>query len=236
MALPNVDWQHLKVCYDNYSNILKAKADTLKKEKQKLLIRLDDWYQQELPATINKRTMKYIKHDELCKLMQWKLTRGKFRPRLTELVKSNDAQNVESVSKKAFSELPDVMTAVKTLTTLKAVGPATASAILAAVLPEKVPFMADESMLYALPGRPKLYTIPYFLDYMKAVNDMRKLLKKSDCDASQRNWSSHQIELALWASSTALALDLQIGMPVQKQNVLDDPSFDASPKKKKKRI
>ncbi|XP_014775329.1 uncharacterized protein LOC106872751 [Octopus bimaculoides] len=232
MASLNIDLQHLQQCFLNYSNILKAKADTLNKEKKKILIELDDWYQNKLPAAINERQTKCIKHDELCKLMQWKLTRGKFRPRLTELVKSNEAEQVECVSSRAFKQLPDVITAMKTLTTLKAVGPATASAILAAVLPEKVPFMADESMIYALPNRPKMYTIPYFTDYMNAVSNIRKMFAKSDSKTIQTKWSAHQVELALWASSVASSLHFQVDVSLSNENTNRE---DGSPEKKKKK-
>ena len=56
--------------------------------------------------------------------------RGKFRPRLTELVKENSADKVKELTTSAFSQLPkNVRKAVEILKTLKAVGPATASGI-----------------------------------------------------------------------------------------------------------
>lgn len=55
--------------------------------------------------------------------------RGKFRPRLTELVQQNDPAEVEKVTQDAIAALPNLETAVKTLTRLKAVGPATASGL-----------------------------------------------------------------------------------------------------------
>lgn len=53
--------------------------------------------------------------------------RGKFRPRLTELVQTNSKEEVKSASIKAFKALPDISAAISALTVLKAVGPATAS-------------------------------------------------------------------------------------------------------------
>lgn len=55
------------------------------------------------------------------------LQRGKFRPRLTEMVKENEEEDVRAVTQKAFSQMPNLETALQTLTKLKAVGPATAS-------------------------------------------------------------------------------------------------------------
>lgn len=51
---------------------------------------------------------------------------------------------MESASKRAFASLPDLSKAVSELTVLKGVGPATASAVLAAYAPELAPFMSDE--------------------------------------------------------------------------------------------
>lgn len=59
-------------------------------------------------------------------------------------VSSLDEALVESASMKAFQSLPDVSKAISELTVLKGVGPATASAILAAYAPDVAPFMSDE--------------------------------------------------------------------------------------------
>lgn len=66
------------------------------------------------------------------------------RPRLLEYVSSLDGTLVKSASQKAFQSLPDISKAVSELTVLKGVGPATASAILAAYAPDIAPFMSDE--------------------------------------------------------------------------------------------
>lgn len=57
---------------------------------------------------------------------------------------SLDENLVESASAKAFAALPDLSKAVSELTVLKGVGPATASAVLAAYAPDVAPFMSDE--------------------------------------------------------------------------------------------
>lgn len=66
------------------------------------------------------------------------------RPRLLDFVSSLDEAVVKSASEKAFQSLPDVSKAVSELTVLKGVGPATASAVLAAYAPDVAPFMSDE--------------------------------------------------------------------------------------------
>lgn len=203
----------MREALDAYEKVLRSKADTMKKKADaKALVELDNWYQHELPVVIQGRKTKFITHSELCKLMKWKLTRGKFRPRLTEMVQTNSPQIVLDASQSAFDLLPDVEQAIKALTVLKAVGPATASAILAAGAPDQVPFMADESMLAVLPGRPKAYTLPYFLDYRDAIKSLVNKLNREDSGASKDDkWTPHKVELALWAKSIASSLGISLG-------------------------
>ena len=111
---------------DLYPSILRAYADT--KRSPDKLKQLDSWFTNELVVKISSRKPSaYCKWEELNQLMEWKLSRGKFRPRLMQLVESNKKDAVETISKSAFRLLPDVKAAVKELTVLKGVGPATAS-------------------------------------------------------------------------------------------------------------
>ncbi|XP_057469841.1 uncharacterized protein LOC130758873 isoform X2 [Actinidia eriantha] len=122
----------------------KAHMESLNKPN---LVSLDDFYTDELPLLIRQRNPNpHITTPELSKLMQWKLTRGKWRPRLLDFVSSLDEALVKSASQKAFKSLPDVSKAVSELTVLKGVGPATASAVLAAYAPDVAPFMSDEEL------------------------------------------------------------------------------------------
>ena len=57
------------------------------------------------------------------------LQRGKFRPRLEQMVQSNSEEDVLNASKKAFKLLPNLSAAIQALTVLKAIGPATASGL-----------------------------------------------------------------------------------------------------------
>lgn len=66
------------------------------------------------------------------------------RPRLLDFVASLAGDEVEGASRRALEALPDLEKAVKELTVLKGVGPATASAVLAAYAPDVAPFMSDE--------------------------------------------------------------------------------------------
>jgi len=185
-----------------YDKILKLKAEKEKKEKAKAakLLELDSWFQNQLPQNIHKRSEKFLTQEELIKLMEWKLTRGKFRPRLTQLVQTNSSETVKEVTSKAFKCLPDVKSAINELTKLKAVGPATASAILCAGS-HKVPFMADES-IQAIPGFGKIdYTLKFYLQYLEKIRSCLRNLVNKDPEG---DWNEHKIELCLWTHVTGL--------------------------------
>ena len=63
---------------------------------------------------------------------------------MLDFVSSLDEDVVVTTSQKAFESLPNVSKAISELTVLKGVGPATASAVLAAYAPDVAPFMSDE--------------------------------------------------------------------------------------------
>lgn len=67
----------------------------------------------------------YINTNDFVFLLSFK--RGKFRPRLIEFIKSNTSEDVIENTTQGFKYLPEVEKAVKKLSELKGVGPATAS-------------------------------------------------------------------------------------------------------------
>ncbi|KAJ7305731.1 hypothetical protein JRQ81_010097 [Phrynocephalus forsythii] len=194
------DPAYWRAALDLYPDAVKAKG-----HKQRNLLALDKWYQEELPMAITQRKEKYLTKEELVKLMEWKLTRGKFRPRLQQLVATNASQSVEDCTRKAFELLPDVAAAVKELSKLKAVGPATASAILAAGAPEAAAFMADEAV-ESIPGlAPVQYTLQHYLLYLDQVQSCVERLNRVD---KEKTWTPHLVERCLWASAVADKLRL----------------------------
>jgi len=165
------------------------------------LLSLDDFYRNQLPPVLHQRNPNpYITTAELSKLMQWKLTRGKWRPRLLDFVSSLDEAAVNSASSKAFQSLPDVSKAVSELTVLKGVGPATASAVLAAYAPDLAPFMSDEAMEAAL-GNSKDYSLKQYLLFADKLQTKAKELS-SECDS----FSPSDVERALWSSAIGAKL------------------------------
>ncbi|XP_012718559.2 uncharacterized protein zgc:112496 [Fundulus heteroclitus] len=211
--------------YGSYWDVLEARA---KANKPKLL-QLDRWYQEELPALISSRPDKHLTLSELVKLMEWKLTRGKFRPRLQQLVASNAEATVQRCSRKAFSLLPDVQAAIAELSALKGVGPATASAVLAAGAPEVAAFMSDEAM-ESVPGlKPIQYTAKHYALYLEKMTAQSAKLNQVD---PQQDWTPHRLEKCLWAMTTATKQQL----PLLKDLDLKDGAAQTSDQRPAKRL
>ncbi|OVA14575.1 hypothetical protein BVC80_1811g42 [Macleaya cordata] len=160
------------------------------------LLELDDFYRNQLPPLLHQRNPNcFITKSELSKLMQWKLTRGKWRPRLLDFISALDETVVESASQKAFKSLPDVSKAISELTVLKGVGPATASAILAAYAPDVAPFMSDEAMVAAL-GNSKDYTLKQYLKFTEKLQS-----KAKELSLEGESFTPSDVERALWSSA-----------------------------------
>merc|ERR1712001_389488 len=112
-----------------YDVALRLKAES-KSSKPENVIKLDKWYQNELPKKIKSRGKDaHLIHDELVQTIKWKLARGKFFPQLTNLVRINTPKAVQTESRKAFRKLPNVEQAISTLTNLKGVGTTLASGL-----------------------------------------------------------------------------------------------------------
>ena len=90
---------------------------------------LDTFWRVTFPAVVNARNPPHFTLQELSKIMAWKLLRGKFRP-LQKMCDSNCPEKVIEASTAAMKFLSNSKTdwkgAMKALTTLKAIGEATA--------------------------------------------------------------------------------------------------------------
>ncbi|XP_014822962.1 PREDICTED: uncharacterized protein LOC106903573 isoform X1 [Poecilia mexicana] len=189
--------------YKKYWDVVEATA----KAKKPKLLQLDKWYQEELPVLISSRPDKHITLSELKKLMEWKLTRGKFRPRLQQLAASNAEDAVQKRSRTAMGLLPDVPAAVAELSGLRGVGPATASAVLAAAAPALTAFMSDEAA-ESVPGlQPVQYTAKHYALYLDKMANQAAKLNAVD---PQQDWTPHRLEMCLWATATATKLQLPV--------------------------
>lgn len=175
-----------------YDNALKFLSEKKKKAK---LISLDNWYQKTLGKNVRSRDIPYLEKAELVKLMEWKLTRGKFRPRLAEFIQSNTEENIKKITETSFKQIEQVDVAIKELCQLKGVGPATASAILTVYKPGMYCFMADEAVVSVLSGKID-YTLKYYHQFLEKVRDKATELSKKD---ENNCWTPHIVECALWS-------------------------------------
>merc|ERR1711976_685122 len=176
-----------------YQDALQAKADS-KNSKSEVLLKLDKWYQNELPKKIKSRGKEaHLTHEEIVQLIKWKLARGKFYPQLTNLVRINTPRAVQTESRKAFRKLPNLEASITTLCGLKGVGTTLASAVLAAMAPDLAPFMADELLL----SMPEVEGIDYTMkEYMKLVEKTKECVDR--LNAQGGDWNPHKVEMAVW--------------------------------------
>lgn len=125
-----------------YDNVIKKVA--ISKKKYPLFIELDHFYRFELPKSIKQKG--YLELDELSKIMQYKLIRGKMRP-LQKRIDNNNPNIVKSCTKKDVMLLDDgkwIDSLNVLIDELDGVGIATASYIAALVRPDLCPIMSDE--------------------------------------------------------------------------------------------
>lgn len=154
------------------------------------LLDLDKWRQSTLPGLLAEREDFHLSKDELVLLMDWKLAKGKFRPTLPKLIKSNDEDTVRSTTSAGLSMFMDfavnkswadvtldeyqaaTKAALKKLCELKGVGPATGSLILS-LLAQRTqlapPFFSDEAFMYVVrdslrPGQPIKYNVKEYVE------------------------------------------------------------------------
>ncbi|KAK3825873.1 MAG: hypothetical protein J3Q66DRAFT_396794 [Benniella sp.] len=176
-------------------------------KKDDSLLALDEWYQTTLPSLLSTRNPKHINAKELQQLMSWKLKRGKFRPNLVKLAASNADPDVKRISQEAFKlASSDLRASITKMSELKGVGPATASAILCAGEPSRVPFMADETM-DSVPGLGAIaYTIPYYIKFATKVIEKAAQLKAKGSTTVN---SPHLVEKALWTDYMLSKYDIK---------------------------
>jgi hypothetical protein len=106
-------------------------------------------------------------------------------------VRSNDAADVIETSTAAFAEMPHPTSPVAALAKLKGVGPATASAAVAAARPDVYPFL-DELVAAQLPGLgPVKWTMSYYSRYAESLRAAARELGGE--------WTPFRLEQALWA-------------------------------------
>lgn len=152
---------------------------------------LDRWYRVDLPALLAGRQPRHVTLPELTRITEWKMARGVWRAPNLVLVRSNDAADVERASRDALAATPHPTAPIAALAKLKGVGPATASAVVAAAAPGAYPFF-DELVAAQLPGLgPVAWTLRYYANYADAL--------RAWCGELGAPWTPATLERALWA-------------------------------------
>lgn len=168
---------------------------------------------------------------DLMAVVGWKRARAQPRPRLVALAASNADSAVAAAAAAAFEALDGapsegggglpppraLRAAVDALCVLAGVGPATASAVLAAVTPA-VPFMSDEAAAVApaTRTRPRAYTTARYLVLAAALGDKADELNAAAAAGGSKGragggWTAQTVERALWAAAHAAEVGVDLG-------------------------
>lgn len=182
MSLP--DPETLRRALDRYPAVVERQGVAA-------LPHLDRWYREELPELLGGRDPACLTLAELVRLTEWKMARGVWRAPNLVLVRGNDEAAVVETSTRALAKVPHPTAPIAELAKLKGVGPATASAVVAAASPELYPFF-DELVAGQLPGLgPVAWTLSYYARYADAL--------RSAARALGGEWTPVLLERALWS-------------------------------------
>lgn len=150
------------------------------------------WYRDELPRQLHARSPATVLHEELVRITEWKMARGVWRARNLVLVRGNSEADVVSAGTEAFAMVPHPGRPITRLAQLAGVGPATASAVLAAYAPDVYPFF-DEVVAAQVPDLgPVAFTAGYYGRYAAALRERAAALGGT--------WTPSRVEQALWAA------------------------------------
>lgn len=153
---------------------------------------LDTWYREELPALIAARRLVHVTLPELIRVTEWKMHRGVWRAPNLVRVRSNDADVVIETTVRGLSRCPHPTQPIGEIATLDGVGPATASALVAALMPTVYPFF-DELVAAQIPELgPVKWTLGYYAKYAEHLR-----ARAADIGA---DWTPVMVERALWAA------------------------------------
>eukprot|EP00532_Pseudo-nitzschia_australis_P013057 CAMPEP_0168220332 /NCGR_PEP_ID=MMETSP0140_2-20121125/9161_1 /TAXON_ID=44445 /ORGANISM="Pseudo-nitzschia australis, Strain 10249 10 AB" /LENGTH=239 /DNA_ID=CAMNT_0008149021 /DNA_START=37 /DNA_END=756 /DNA_ORIENTATION=- len=154
----------------------------------------------------NENMKSVITKEELLSVVSWKFSVGKPRHALMKHLKSNTEASVREHSTAGIAEArgaaksktEETKKALGHFINLKGVGPATASAVLTLVQPDKFAYMYDEVINCFLPER--TYTLPTYM----AVNENCLSIAKKLGDG----WTTSRVATVLWTAARVNAYDL----------------------------
>ncbi len=169
---------------------------------------IDAWYRNELPRLLTPRNPAHVTKDEFLEILRWKMKRGDWREYNRIRIANTDARVIQNAAQAGLTAARDLDTNVPTASKeykrpiqivceLDGVGPATASALLAAYRPDLYPFF-DEWIGKQIEGLEKVaFTPAYYWKYADALRTKAKELQKR-CGAE---WNAQEVGQALWVAS-----------------------------------
>ena len=180
-------WEHARA---RYRDVLRASGERL--------LELDRWYHDDLPRAIRSRSPAHVDLVELVRVVEWKMHRGVYRARNLVLARANDPEEVVAASREAFAAAPHPTAPVARLARLKGVGPATASALLAAARPDVYPFFDDVVAAQIPEFGPIDFTTRVYARYAERLRERAALLAVG---CPEGGWTPHAVGCALWAAA-----------------------------------
>ncbi|TFA98304.1 hypothetical protein CCMA1212_009981 [Trichoderma ghanense] len=156
------------------------------KDGQKTLSELDRYRYVDAVETFSLKGQKReMDLDDVKMLVEWKLRHGKFRPTLMSLVSSNPPSSSQTIhfAIKFYANSKDAGSAIRMLSELKGIGPATASLLLSVHDADHVIFFSDEAYYWLCCGGKK-ESIKYTpKEYLALRTEADALMKRLDVSA-----------------------------------------------------
>lgn len=165
------------------------------------LLELDAWFWGSLGAAIRARDPRHLTAQELVRVVEWKLARGKFRPNLVKFARAHTEAIAGEATGEALARFAKtsgdedenwLAACLAPLVSLKGIGPATASAVLAAAT-ASIPMMSDELIAVALPQATssQMYSMPR----------LQALVEATRAKAKKVGVSPREVERAIFAEA-----------------------------------
>lgn len=155
------------------------------------LVEHDVWYREVLPAAVALRVPAHVTHEEMVRITEWKMARGVWRAPNLVLVRNNPFGAVEAATMRAAELLDLPAKALSAVCELGGVGPATASAVLAVMAPERFPFFDEIVAGQVRELGAVAWTATYYRRYAAALVARASALGPS--------FTATMVERALWA-------------------------------------
>jgi hypothetical protein len=183
---------------------LDAYPDRLAALNDPKLQELDAWFWGSLGDAIRARDPNRLTAPELVRVVEWKLARGKFRPNLVKFARAHTEATAGEATGEALKRFADAIDKNKKrdknwlaaclapLVALKGIGPATASAVLAAATPF-IPMMSDELIAVALPNATS--------SQMYSMQRLQALVDTTRAKAKRVGMTPREVERAIFAEA-----------------------------------